>query len=153
MNKIFRGLHIKMKHRTVNTSIKRRKQNVENTLWKLYGPKLCLLAIVFAIIAQLQGKSFSLLVRNEILFGEACSKNWKRILFLEISRLWFFVTNVIFQHPFINFFYLCYVCKKNYAVINGLWYYSVLLCNNILKVGTYISSLFHCLCLFLFRRI
>ena len=57
-----------------------------------------------------------------------------------------------FNIPLSTFFiYVMFV--KNYAVINGLWYYSVLLCNNILKVGTYISSLFHCLCLFLFRRI
>ena len=58
--KIVRGLHIKMeKHRPVAiTNIKRRKQAAENTLWKQYGPKLCLLAIICAITAQLQGKLF-----------------------------------------------------------------------------------------------
>jgi len=43
-----------MKHQLVVTSTKRRKQNAENTLWKQYGPKLCLLAITCAITAQLQ---------------------------------------------------------------------------------------------------
>ena len=47
-----------MKHQLVVTSTKRRKQNAENTLWKQYGPKLCLLAITCAITAQLQGKLF-----------------------------------------------------------------------------------------------
>lgn len=42
----------------VITNIKRRKQAAENTLWKQYGPKLCLLAIICAITAQLQGKLF-----------------------------------------------------------------------------------------------
>jgi len=43
------------KHRPVAiTNIKRRKQAAENTLWKQYGPKLCLLAIICAITAQLQ---------------------------------------------------------------------------------------------------